>query len=262
MKFISPLVEKQINELLVIQKEKINDEEINAIDARKLHEFLEVGDRFEQWINRRIKKYKFIINSDFCTIQGESSGGRKPTEYIITTDMAKELSMVENNEKGRIARKYFIDCEKKLKGIQASLPNFDDPIAAAKAWIAEKEKTIALEQETKKQSAEIEYKQNMINGLTKDISLAEKRKILNRVVRHKNADFRERWRILYREFEDAHRMNIKIRIKNYQKKYNTKISKIEYIDKVLNMLPELYNIGCKIFNTDVDELINELYNIK
>ena len=35
-------------------------------------------------------------------------------EYHITLDMAKELSMVERNEKGKQARKYFIECEKKL----------------------------------------------------------------------------------------------------------------------------------------------------
>ncbi len=36
-------------------------------------------------------------------------------EYHLTLDMAKELSMVERNKKGRQARRYFIECEKKLR---------------------------------------------------------------------------------------------------------------------------------------------------
>lgn len=88
-----------------------------VISARELHEFLEVKSRFNDWITRRIEKYKFVENTDYIaltqkrvTAQGNSI---EETEYLITMDMAKELSMIENNEKGRQARKYFIACEKK-----------------------------------------------------------------------------------------------------------------------------------------------------
>ena len=163
MEFMSTLVERKMNELLVIEKQKINNEEVNAIDARKLHEFLEVKDRFEQWINRSIKKYEFTINSDFCTVQGESSGGRKPTEYIITTDMAKELSMVEKTENGKLARKYFIECEKKLKNIQPSLPDFTNPAEMARIWADQYEKNLLLEQTVKEQKPKVEYFNDLVD---------------------------------------------------------------------------------------------------
>lgn len=104
-----------MNELIKIRKETIEDKQVNAVDARELHQFLEIKTRFDKWIERRIEEYNFIINSDFCPVLAESSGGRPATEYIITIDMAKELSMVERNEKGKEARKYFIECERKLK---------------------------------------------------------------------------------------------------------------------------------------------------
>ncbi|MCI5628257.1 MAG: phage antirepressor KilAC domain-containing protein, partial [Clostridium sp.] len=71
---------------------------------------------FNDWINGRIKKYEFIENSDFIAItekkvtaQGNESEYK---DYAITIEMAKELSMVENNEQGRKCRKYFIQVEK------------------------------------------------------------------------------------------------------------------------------------------------------
>lgn len=51
----------------------------------------------------------------------------------------------------------------------------------------------------KRQQQEIEHKEDVIGGLVDEIDLAEKRQILNRVVRHNNANYADRWRILYWE---------------------------------------------------------------
>lgn len=100
-----------MNELIKIST---NEEGVQTVNARELHEFLESGDRYDQWIKRRIEKYGFTNGQDFCTELCKTSG-RPSTEYYISIDMAKELSMVENNEKGREARQYFIAMEKKAK---------------------------------------------------------------------------------------------------------------------------------------------------
>jgi len=104
-----------MKDLIVITKQQIGSEEVNSVDARGLHEFLEVKTKFADWITRQIKQYNFVINSDFCAFMRKSSGGRRREDYTITIDMAKELSMVEKNQKGKEARKYFIECEKELK---------------------------------------------------------------------------------------------------------------------------------------------------
>ncbi len=89
----------------------------SGVRPRDLHEFLEVGRDFSNWFKDRVEKYGFEEGEDFSPILANSieSIGRPKKEYIIKMDMAKELAMVENNEKGRQARKYFIKCEKKLK---------------------------------------------------------------------------------------------------------------------------------------------------
>lgn len=91
-----------------------HDTLIQAVNARELHHFLQVQTAFKDWIARRISEYGFLEGVDFCSILSESTGGRPAKEYAITLDMAKELSMVERNEQGKQARRYFIECEKRL----------------------------------------------------------------------------------------------------------------------------------------------------
>lgn len=95
----------------------IRNEQTQITDARALHRFLEVSAHFRTWIARRIDEYGFKEGEDFRSFLGESSGGRRSREYHITLDMGKELAMVERNEKGRQARRYFIECEKRLQQI-------------------------------------------------------------------------------------------------------------------------------------------------
>lgn len=86
-----------------------------AVNARELHEFLGNKREFATWIKHRIEQYGFVENQDYCSfdkIVKRDNGATVRKEYALSIDMAKELSMVENNEKGRMARKYFIECEK------------------------------------------------------------------------------------------------------------------------------------------------------
>lgn len=107
-----------------------------TVNARELHAFLENRDHFSTWIKDRISQYGFVENQDFVIASGNSEairGGHNRLDYFLSLDMAKELSMVERNAKGKRARQYFIDCEKRLSG---SLKiDFNDPLQAAKAFI-------------------------------------------------------------------------------------------------------------------------------
>ena len=97
----------------------------NVVNARELHEFLESKQEFANWIKNRISSYRFIQNEDYTVFDKSvknSIGGRPQTQYAITLDMAKELSMIENNEQGKKARVYFIQMEKLARQHQISLP--------------------------------------------------------------------------------------------------------------------------------------------
>ena len=100
-----------------------------TVNARELHAFLENRDHFSTWIKDRISQYGFVENQDFVIASGNSEairGGHNRLDYFLSLDRAKELSMVERNAKGKQARQYFIDCEKRLSGslnIPQTLPD-------------------------------------------------------------------------------------------------------------------------------------------
>lgn len=91
--------------------------EINSADARELHAFLNSEQQYADWIKNRITQYGFTENQDYI-VRTTHTGRRPRKEYFVTLDMAKELCMVENNDKGKEARQYFIKCEKELQTIK------------------------------------------------------------------------------------------------------------------------------------------------
>ncbi|EKA1297523.1 antA/AntB antirepressor family protein [Campylobacter coli] len=101
-----------------IYNDKTIGAEINSANAREIFQFLNSLQDYSNWIKNRISHYNFIENQDYI-IEIVYTKGRPRKEYYVTLDMAKELCMVENNEKGRQARRYFIECEKRLKNLEA-----------------------------------------------------------------------------------------------------------------------------------------------
>ena len=91
-----------------------------AVMGRDLHEFLEVKANYMEWFPRMVE-YGFIAGQDFLPKMGESTGGRPRTDHIISLGMAKEISMIQRTERGKQARQYFIECERRLKQVQPEL---------------------------------------------------------------------------------------------------------------------------------------------
>ena len=82
-----------------------------AVSARDLHDFLEVKTAYKDWFPRMCE-YGFTEGEDFCSFLSESTGGRPAQDAVLTIDMAKEICMIQRNEKGKQARQYFLQIEK------------------------------------------------------------------------------------------------------------------------------------------------------
>tara|TARA_R110002167_G_scaffold198626_4_gene401726 strand:- start:770 stop:1420 length:651 start_codon:yes stop_codon:yes gene_type:complete len=105
---------------IVTNNQIINHSIKITVNARDLHEFLGVKTQFSHWITKRISKFDFQKDNDYIVIvkkDQNSTGGRPEADYHLTSSMAKELSMLENNEKGKEVRKYFIKLEENQSGV-------------------------------------------------------------------------------------------------------------------------------------------------
>ena len=97
------------------------------VSGRELHEFLEIRTKYKDWF-RRMVEYGFEEESDFIRVAQKRATNnlKNPVttviNHAISLDMAKEISMIQRTEKGKIARQYFINCEKKLKEVKKLSP--------------------------------------------------------------------------------------------------------------------------------------------
>lgn len=117
-------------QLIPVFEGTISNEPTLLVNARDLHGFLEVGKDFSNWIRARLNEYGFVENLDYILFSPNLAKtlGRRRKDYHLTLDTAKELAMVERNEKGRQIRRYFIECEKKLRNMQPAQQFTDEEI--------------------------------------------------------------------------------------------------------------------------------------
>lgn len=121
-----------MNEIITISQTMINNTKVNSVNARDLHEVLESDTKFSDWIKRRLDETDAILNADYIIVSQKretiTEYGKKAsiiTEYILTTDIAKEIAMMERNEKGKQVRRYFIEVEKAYKRDKVAVSQLD-----------------------------------------------------------------------------------------------------------------------------------------
>ncbi|MNC09007.1 Phage antirepressor protein KilAC domain protein [compost metagenome] len=207
---------KQIiaNELIPVYQTDAGE---RIVDGRELHEFLNVGTRFNDWIFRQLEKYGFIEGEDFYSVLSKTSeNGRPRTDYILKLDVAKELAMVENNEQGRKARRYFIEVEKKLKSITTPSYMIEDPVERAQRWIEEAKerkalqtKSLMLEQRVAEYEPKISYLDRILQSkgtvtitqIAKDYGMSGQQ--LNQILHEEKVQYKQnkQW-LLYRNHHD------------------------------------------------------------
>lgn len=109
----------------------------------------------------------------------------------------------------------------------------------------EREERKLLEQKTK-------HQEQVIEGLVSDIPVADMRQRINQIVQKGGVnDIRGKWKMLYDEFDKKYHINVGLRISNV-KFHGTRM---DYIDHELNMIQELYDLACKLFESSYEQLI-------
>lgn len=221
-----------------------------VIDGRKLHAFLKVKSEFRNWVKNRIAQYDFIEGVDFIAGIFLPPPSER-IDYAFTISMAKELCMVEKNERGKEARLYFIECENKLKK-QLDPPTVAQQLLATAQVMVEIEKRlIESEQnqiETNNRLSKVEThlsKKAEIQEALPNVKKKTLRNKLNEIIRsyprrNPNSSFGDTWNVLYSEFYYRYNVNLKVRANN------AGISTLDYAESA-GFLKDLMALAIELF---------------
>lgn len=139
-------------------------------------------------------------------------------------------------------------------------------LIAAQKIIEEREKEIVhLNNRCGRLTQTIAEKQDVINAISRNVPAPTKRMMLNRVMRRRSPELAQsRWSYLYARFDEIYHKNVKIRMKNYNAEpgHRKCYSILDFIDNVLNMLDELYDLAVKLFESDFTQLMQEMHLLR
>lgn len=139
-------------------------------------------------------------------------------------------------------------------------------LIAAQNIIEEREEEIEhLNNRCGRLTQTIAEKQDVINAISRNVPAPTKRMMLNRVMRRRSPELAQsRWSYLYARFDEIYHKNVKIRMKNYNAEpgHRKCSSILDFIDTVLNMLDELYDLAVKLFESDFTQLMQEMHLLR
>lgn len=212
-----------------------------AVSARELHKFLEVGKVFGAWITERIEQFGFVENQDYIVyseIGKNPKGGRPTKEYFLSIDMAKELSMIERSDKGKQARMYFIECEKKLKEV------IQKPMTTAQMFALQAKAMLEMEERMNVMDDKINFIYEQYQNGQKQLALLplseepmpeqSLRSKINELVRSYatmvGADYKDVWVRVYKDLYYRYGVNV-----NAVKSIKNRETKLEKLERTGNL---------------------------
>lgn len=216
--------------------------EINSADARELHSFLNSERQYANWIQDRITQYGFIENQDYI-IKITYTGRRPRKEYFVALDMAKELCMVENNDKGKEARQYFIKCEKELQAIKFEA--YVNKIAELDAVLIDKTKR--HRREISGYKGKLTQANNKIMALRRDLTNAKEPKLEFEA----SPDYKAMWKNTKLERDYYFDKYKKLSEKNTKKENKCVMALDEAQKRLEDIFTALGAVKAYIFNNDV-----------
>lgn len=236
-----------MNQLKVIANEMLpvyqNENGEKFVNARELHEQMLVGKVFAAWIQERIEKYGFIEREDFFPVS-EKTNGRPKVEYWLTLDTAKEIAMVQNNEAGRVIRKYFIEVEKRFRQQQAKSP--------AELIYMLAQQNMESERRMSQLQQQVTTVQHRLDNYDRIDTIGDLQQRLNKMIRRyahqEKMTISSAWRAFTDAFNTAYKTNLKLRITKYKEKHGLKdLTRPQYLS-MTNQLEDAVRVADKLLN--------------
>ena len=219
----------------VDEDDKLNSKTLSSQD-------LELGQR-GGWLINESGLYSLVLGSK---LESARRFKRWITSEVLPA-IRKTGGYVNNTE--TFVDAYFAGIPEEMKAIiRVSLDTIkikDGIIEAQKQTISDKDRVI-------------EYKEDVICGLVDDIDLATKRQRIKQIIQYHagcKSELMQKWNLLYNEFEAKYHVNLSVRFENNKDAFKPRLrNKFDLIDRQMNMIPQLYEICCKLFESDVQKL--------
>lgn len=154
-----------MNELKVIENELVPVYKTSTgekvVYGSELHEVLGAPSVYREWVKRRLSDIDAIENEDFQGVEISTPSGQTKKDHIIKLDTAKEMAMLERNEKGKQVRRYFIQVEKKYKAASLATQELSPQLQVM----------INLEIEQKRQAEKLEHVEERIESIREVVAI-------------------------------------------------------------------------------------------
>lgn len=199
------------NDLRVIENELVPVYETSTgekvVYGSELYEVLNVKSNYREWINRRLMDIDAVINNDFQGVEISTPSGQTKKDHIIKLDIAKEMAMLERNEKGKQVRRYFIEVEEKYKEGKSGAFDYSNlSPELQRVWAIVNAQT-KIELEQKRQADKIDKVETTVQNMKEIFTepIADWKAEINARVREisikSGIEYRELWSKLYGELE-------------------------------------------------------------
>ncbi|MDB1690076.1 antA/AntB antirepressor family protein [Enterococcus casseliflavus] len=200
-----------MKELVKVTIDANNDQ---LVSGRELHGFLEVKDNYTDWFKRMIK-YGFEENIDFVSFSEKSDkpfGGRPQINHSLKLDMAKEVSMIQRTEKGKLARQYFIQVEKEYTQHQLDTSKLSPELQMFNGLF---QAVASQEMATKRLSTKVDSISEIV-ALNSTDWRKDSRQLINQIAKTQGGydAYREIQSDIYQELDRRAGSSLKIRLTN------------------------------------------------
>ncbi|MEN2350546.1 antA/AntB antirepressor family protein [Lacticaseibacillus paracasei] len=187
-----------------------------AVSGRELHKFLGVNDNYTDWF-KRMTDYGFTENVDFAGLSEKSdkpTGGRPRIDHVMTLDMAKEVAMIQRTDRGKQARQYFLEVERRYKQGQIDTSGLS---LQAQAALAAAQAIAAQEQRLNKVSSKVDAISDIVATSTMDWRKAT-RDLIHRIAKVRQGDYRVTQGDIYKDVDDRAGAALNIRLTNLRRR--------------------------------------------
>lgn len=263
---------KQIN---IFREEEYNYKIQNGIELGKVEEKNGCYTKLEHKDLLKIIRDEFeeeINEGKISLVNYKDEKNEERPMFELTLEQAKQVLIRESKYVRKAILQYINKLENKIVELQNQISKKDllllniinskgdEAMAIALKEYEEYISKPLIEENNKKQK-EIEYKQEVIEGLTQNVTIYEKRQLLNRVVRYKGADYRQRWTELYKVFKETHHIDLKTRMESYNKINKPKMKSVLDYAENFGHIDNLYKIACKLYESDMNELLENIKDV-